>query len=296
MRDPAYTLDVMLASYLKRVGSLRHYEEYCESQAALKQQKVELVRRLIGDSFSYNMGAGLPGFSVTSGLHVNFLIDPNLKFADGTFNLRETVNCPNTYFNMRMRAAIHAVLAMEIDTNAAAYLMEQKTPLYRFLKERFPRMVSSEYLGDDVPLGGYDGDGLRNEDATRLTFRSEEFDFIMSFEVLEHVPDYRRALSEARRVLHPGGRFYFTAPFLYDSQAHLIRATLEGDEVVHLMEPEYHGDPVTDQGILCFQTFGWSLLDELKAAGFASAEALVFDQMEFGYWAEDPVLVFVATA
>jgi hypothetical protein len=44
--------------------------------------------------------------------------------------------------------------------------------------------------------------------------------------------------------------------------------------VEHLEPPEYHGDPVNPEaGVLCFQHFGWRLLDDLREAGFRTAGA-----------------------
>lgn len=45
-----------------------------------------------------------------------------------------------------------------------------------------------------------------------LPFRDAAFDFVVSFEVIEHLPDYRALLSEARRVLKPGGIFLVSTP------------------------------------------------------------------------------------
>lgn len=239
-------------------------------------------------------GQTLPGFSFPAGKMVDFRLDPSLRLSDGSFNLRETVNCPETGFNIRMRAVIHAVTFYEQADEDRPYIMEQKTPLFRYFQTRYPTLVGSEYLGDAVPLGQCDAAGLRNEDATRLTFDDQSFDFAMSFEVLEHMPDYLAALREAARVLRPGGRFYFTAPFVASSHDNIIRARIENGKIVHLMEPEMHGDPVTGEGILCFQHFGWQVVDELKACGFSKVEALVFDQIEYGYYTANPLLVFRA--
>ena len=38
------------------------------------------------------------------------------------------------------------------------------------------------------------------------------FDIVIAFDVLEHVPDYQRALEEVRRILAPGGWGIFTVP------------------------------------------------------------------------------------
>jgi SAM-dependent methyltransferase len=58
-------------------------------------------------------------------------------------------------------------------------------------------------------------------DVTRLPFADETFDKIILSEVLEHIPDDRKALSEMYRVLKPGGVLGITVPnhnypFLWD--------------------------------------------------------------------------------
>lgn len=47
-------------------------------------------------------------------------------------------------------------------------------------------------------------------DAQELPFQDGEFDVVVSNLGICHVPDQARALSEAHRVLHPGGRFAMT--------------------------------------------------------------------------------------
>jgi SAM-dependent methyltransferase len=51
--------------------------------------------------------------------------------------------------------------------------------------------------------------------ALDLPFKDEYFDTVVSFEVLEHVTDSRRMLTEIRRVLKPGGALILTTPFLW---------------------------------------------------------------------------------
>lgn len=49
-------------------------------------------------------------------------------------------------------------------------------------------------------------------DGARLPLRSESIDCVLSFEVLEHVPDESGALEELHRVLAPGGEGVMTVP------------------------------------------------------------------------------------
>jgi SAM-dependent methyltransferase len=49
-------------------------------------------------------------------------------------------------------------------------------------------------------------------DATRLDFESASFDAVTMFDVLEHIPDDDKAISEMLRVLKPGGWFLISVP------------------------------------------------------------------------------------
>jgi ubiquinone/menaquinone biosynthesis C-methylase UbiE len=49
-------------------------------------------------------------------------------------------------------------------------------------------------------------------DATRMEFPSESFDAVTMFDVLEHVPDDKKATSEVLRVLKPGGYVLISVP------------------------------------------------------------------------------------
>ena len=53
---------------------------------------------------------------------------------------------------------------------------------------------------------------LRQGDATHLEFADRTFDFVYSFHVLEHIPDYSRALDEMRRVLAENGVYCIGTP------------------------------------------------------------------------------------
>ena len=49
-------------------------------------------------------------------------------------------------------------------------------------------------------------------DATRMVFDDASFDCVYCYHVLEHIPDFRAALVEMRRVLKPGGSYMIGTP------------------------------------------------------------------------------------
>jgi ubiquinone/menaquinone biosynthesis C-methylase UbiE len=73
--------------------------------------------------------------------------------------------------------------------------------------------------------------------AERLPFCENQFDFVFSNSVLEHIPDIDGALAEVARVLRPGGRFLFTAPGA-DFHKCLKGPLLGGDRELYLHETD----------------------------------------------------------
>lgn len=202
---------------------------------------------------------------------------------------RENAVCPGCKLNARMRASVHlASILPGFDRNKRLYVMEQTTPLFSFLRDRFDHVVGSEFLTAADQQAAVATEAVRHEDATCLSFSDAQFDAAASFEVFEHVPDYRRAFRECARVLRPGGQLLFTVPFGSSTQVTLVRARIkDGGEIEHLLPPEIHGDPLSPEGCLAFQSFGWDILEQLEASGFTDAAVLTYNAPEFGYYGEN---------
>lgn len=62
-------------------------------------------------------------------------------------------------------------------------------------------------------------------DATKLPFKNNEFDMVLSFDALHHIPGWDKALEEINRVLKPGG-FYVLNDLAFPSLK-IFRGLLE---------------------------------------------------------------------
>lgn len=233
-----------------------------------------------------------------SRFNVSFMYSCETRSDGGPMpNWREHLDCADCGFINRIRAAIH-VFQTRLAPSAGSriYLTEQTTPLYRWMRERYPQTQGSEYLADKVAPGA-ELNGLRNENIMATTWQDASFDFILSFDVLEHVPEPAKAFAECFRVLRPGGALLWAAPFAFDERMRLnddniVRAYVDdAGEIVHLMEPEYHGNPVDPEGgALCFQYFGLQVLDQLRDAGFVDSEILFYWSTEFAYLGREQLM------
>jgi ubiquinone/menaquinone biosynthesis C-methylase UbiE len=52
-------------------------------------------------------------------------------------------------------------------------------------------------------------------DATNLQFEDNSFDIVLFLRVLHHIDDYNKALSEALRIIKPGGLILLSEPYKY---------------------------------------------------------------------------------
>lgn len=199
--------------------------------------------------------------------------------ADGS--LRESLACESCGCIARQRATA-ALLLEGLPHDARVHLTEQASVLYVALRRHLPRLSGSEWqssvlgrlrLSAWLWRRGVPG-WIRREDVTALGFADASLDAIASLDVLEHVPDYRRALDEFARVLRPGGRLVLCVPWYPGLEGVETLATVDAQGGVdHLRPPEYHGDPLGG-GVLCFHHFGSGLPDALREAGFDEVEPL----------------------
>lgn len=221
---------------------------------------------------------------------VHFRVDPQGE--GGKINWRETLVCPECGLMNRWRSSIH-IFEQQVQPTGddLIYITEAVTPLYKTLVTRHPDTYGSEYFSGAEPgemietLTG----PVRNEDVTALTFGDRSLHAVLSFDVLEHVPDYKAALREFHRVLATGGQLILSVPFLFGEKTRTMARLDANGEIEHLCEPVYHGDPLSNDGVLCFYEFGTDLLQEIRNAGFQESFLICFASQKWGY-AESQVM------
>jgi len=282
---------------IKNISSFEEFVDYEKSMRKNYKERQEFELSLIPketENFNYK------GYCIVCEDIVPFHVDFwNAYNIDGKKipNWRERLVCPACGLNNRMRLTYHLIqeLFPEFSTSSV-YTTEQTTSLFNLLQKINPKLIGSEYLGDQVPTGTTNELGIRNEDFTKLTFSDRQFDYIISLEVLEHIPDYKKALRESFRTLKSNGKFLFTVPFNRNSKENIVRAKLNEDGTInHILPPEYHGDPLNRiQGCLCYYHFGWELLDDLIEVGFNDAKAIFTYSKEYGYLGGEQIF-FIAT-
>lgn len=250
------------------VDSFNDYKQYIQQYGKRIVQRNDIENRILA---KHPASFSIKGSDLISGRSTEVF---RIEKHNGICNLRETCVGMSTSLNSRIRATLLAIQQSYTPEKLAAsdvYLTEAVTDLYQWFDGKTKTLTGSEYLSPNLPSGQIQK-GIMHQDITQLSFNNETFDIGICLEVLEHVPEYLKGFSELARITRPGGCMFISVPFLEQSEKTVIRASVGSDgSLTHHLEPEYHGDPVNkDGGILCFQHFGWDIIDDLKTAGFAS--------------------------
>jgi SAM-dependent methyltransferase len=141
--------------------------------------------------------------------------------------------CPNCGSGIRQRlfwATINSSSEFNIDK-----LLNNKKVLHvapdRCLSPAIEKLTK-EYITADLLAEGYDYPNIDlNLDMSNMKgINNNEFDCVIAFDVLEHIPNHLNAIAETNRVLKPGGICVFTVP-----QKDGLKSTMED---VSLTDPK----------------------------------------------------------
>jgi SAM-dependent methyltransferase len=129
------------------------------------------------------------------------------------------------------------------------------------LKNQCQNYIGTNYF-PNFPLGKTHSTGWRNEDLENLTFADESFDLMITQDVMEHIFNPAKAFSEIARTLKKGGAHIFTVPIVNKEQPSKINAKKdENGNAIILCYPDYHGNPVDNQGSLVTMYWGYDICD-----------------------------------
>lgn len=148
------------------------------------------------------------------------------------------LGCRSNIINVSLISVIKRVLYLHLQAkNLIAWEMSTYGATLNFLKQNCAKVYQSEYYpsaksGDVI-------DGILIQDCTKTSFPNDYLDLITSNQVLEHVPEFEKALAETYRILRPGGYFIFSVP-LYLGITHQIATIDDLGDVVFFGQEEFH--------------------------------------------------------
>lgn len=120
--------------------------------------------------------------------------------------IRRNVSCPECGSFAR-----HRLLRLTIDRLAKEHDLKKMKMLHfapeEFFRDYF-RGLFKEYVTADLTREDVD----HNVDLANLPWQDSQYDFICACHVLEHIKDDIAAVSQARRILRPGGIAIFMVP------------------------------------------------------------------------------------
>ncbi|MEK6671959.1 MAG: class I SAM-dependent methyltransferase [Nitrospirota bacterium] len=154
------------------------------------------------------------------------------------------------------------------------------------LKKHCVHYVPSHFFSDHL-FGEIHQSGYRNENFEDQTFPDESFDLVISQDVMEHIFDPARAFTEVARTLKPGGAHIFSVPLINKEKPSEVLAE-RGDkgDIMHLREPEYHGNPIDDKGSLVTIHWGYDISDFVLRHGGLYTTINYIDNLSLGIRAE----------
>ena len=283
------TQDLELTAYRNMVDFQEYYNSTLDKRLAVEKYFASKYKNKISWIFK--------GYCQCCERDTDFLAD--WRYSDGVLpNYRERLVCSYCGLNNRQRFVgdyLKKVLKNRKEV-FRIYCYEQVTNFYQHMARYLSNadFTGSEYLGHNKKNGEIIA-GIRHEDALSLSFDSGLFDFIISNDVYEHVPDVKIALGEAYRCLKKNGVLIFSIPFFVDERITKQRVTInEEGEMIHLFPEQYHGNPLSQKGSLVFYDFGWDILDYCKEKGFKDVYMVAYYSLFYGYIGNGMQFIFCA--
>lgn len=191
--------------------------------------------------------------------------------------LRDQFKCARCFSIPRWRALIHVLETffpewrdMQIHESSPGGAASDK------LAAECAGCIQTHYYPTIPP--GQINDGFRCENLEAMTFADSSFDLVVTQDVFEHVLRPQEAFREISRTLKPGGAHVFTVPW-YFWKPTLVRAIPDdAGGIQHIVEADYHMNPVDLNGSLVVREWGADLPDYIfEAAGMSTTAIHLHD-------------------
>ena len=152
----------------------------------------------------------------------------------------------------------------EIPENLQIFNAEWFGAVHERLK-RLPGYSWSRYSGGQYRSGDM-VNGYPHQDLLATSFPDNHFDIVLTFDVMEHIPEPYLAHQEIYRILKPGGVHLFTVPCNLNNPLDDQRTAMVNGEIVLLSAPAWHGEQ--EDSNLVYNIFGTELICHLWVLGF----------------------------
>ena len=184
---------------------------------------------------------------------------------------RVTMYCIEKFFPHWKESVIHESSPIERGTSIR---LRNESKVY----------IASQFFPDVEP--GTIHHGFRCENIEAMTFDNESIDLHVTQDVMEHVFSPDKAFKEISRTLKQDGMYIFTVPLVNKTKPTQICAEYKNGEIVHLMKPEYHGNPVDNSGSLMTRRWGYDITDFIYKTSGMISRIIYIDALELGIRAE----------
>ena len=252
-----------------KIRSYREYKKYTHKMNSIYNKRFIIEKNLVGEhagEFQYQ------AYNFIEDKVTPYSISDNREHIHrgiGMPNLRDELYCGQTKTNSRLRA-----LLLQMDAELGD--KKQSTVLYNGVNDGVSDYISQR---DDIKLTNYEwvDDKQSTKKCTytnpcQMEFKDATFDMIVETEQLHLIPDHIDSLKESARILKPGGKMLITVPFLTSQKKTQERSIVtEEGERIDLMNPIMFKHTSHRLDKVCYRLYGWSLIDDLREAGFSDA-------------------------
>jgi len=203
--------------------------------------------------------------------------------------LRDHFTCSNCGSIPRERALMQTIKTYF--PNYKNLIIHESSPGNRGVSVKLKsvcRNYSTSHFYHNLAPGEYhSSQGYRCENLEDLTFADEEFDLFITQDVMEHLFKPQKAFKEIARVLKPDGAHVFTVPLINKNKKSERWASIgEHNKIVFHRKPEYHGNPIDNEGSLVTMHWGYDITEYIMAVSGMYSTIVMIDNIELGIRAE----------